>query len=76
MDRMSNIYAKCPISKAGCIECPIYRGRHCFVVPTNGHARAFPMRKEDGAWQEGLRSFFTELDEQSRRCLDFYPEET
>lgn len=71
---MSNIYAKCPISKVGCIECPIYRGRHCFVVPTNGHARAFPVRKEDGSWQEGLKGFFTELDEQSSLLVEFETE--
>lgn len=70
---MSNIYPKCPISKTGCIECPIYRGRHCFVVPSNGHARAFPVRKEDG-WQEGLKGFFTELEEQSSLLVEFETE--
>lgn len=70
---MSTLYSKCPISKVGCIECPIYRGRHCFVMPVNGTPRPAPKRKDDGNWQEGLSSFFTELDEQSRRCIDFYP---
>jgi hypothetical protein len=71
---MSHNYAKCPISKTGCIECPIYRGRHCFAVPTNGHARPFPVRNGDAEWQEGLKGFFTELDEQSSLLFDFEEE--
>ena len=71
---MSTLYAKCPFLKSGCVECPIYRGRHCFVIPMNGRARPLPSREEDAGWKEGLIDFFSELEEQSHRCIDFYAE--
>jgi hypothetical protein len=69
---MSTLFARCPFSRVGCVECPIYRGRHCFIMPTEGRERAASIRKEDEGWQEGLAGFFNELDEQSRRCIDSF----
>jgi hypothetical protein len=69
---MSTLYAKCPFSKMRCVECPIYRGRHCFIIPTNGRVRTRPPREEGAEWKESFVGFFGELEEQFRQCLDSY----
>ncbi len=69
---MATHLAKCPFSKIGCVECPIYRGRHCFISPANGCAAPRRVREEDGNWAEGFEAFFGELEADSRRCIDRY----
>ena len=43
---------KCPFSKEACKGCPIYRGRHGYIVPTDGETPpARVLKWDDSDWQ-------------------------
>jgi hypothetical protein len=47
-----NVY-KCPFSNQECRTCPIYRGRHAYVVPRDGEEvpEARILKKPEEDWQ-------------------------
>jgi hypothetical protein len=53
---MPATYAMCPFSHSPCKECAIYRGRHCYSIPSRGRSRAV-VRKETVEWTENFTSF-------------------
>ena len=61
---MSRNYVRCPFSKAGCRECPIYRGRHCHINGPEGEAlRAAARKKSEADWMAGFDDFVDELND-------------
>ncbi len=44
---------KCPFSKAGCRNCPIYRGRHNYLIPHDGDGTPQPkiLKRPEFDWQ-------------------------
>ncbi len=54
---MPGTVTKCPFSKIECRECPLYRGRHSYVVQKEGdEAPAGRVLKQDNDdWQEKFK---------------------
>lgn len=56
---MPGTVEKCPFSKNGCRNCPIYRGRHNYVVAKEGEeapeGRVLRQVSEEYDWQEKLK---------------------
>jgi hypothetical protein len=48
---------KCPFSKIECRECPLYRGRHGYIVAKEGEETPAGrvLKKDDGDWQEKFK---------------------
>ena len=48
---------KCPFSKLGCRECPLYRGRHSYIVAKEGEETpdGRVLKTDDGDWQEKFK---------------------
>jgi hypothetical protein len=48
---------KCPFSKLECRECPLYRGRHGYIVAKEGEETPTGrvLKKDDGDWQEKFK---------------------
>ncbi len=48
---------KCPFSKIGCKECPLYRGRHSYIVAKEGDEAPAGrvVNKEEDNWQEKFK---------------------
>ena len=48
---------KCPFSKIGCRECPLYRGRHGYIVAKEGDEAPAGrvVKQDDGDWQAKFR---------------------
>ena len=60
---VSRNYARCPFSKTGCRECPIYRGRHCHINGPEGEAlKAAARKKSEADWMVGFSDFLDELN--------------
>ncbi len=45
---------KCPFSQSGCRNCPVYRGRHSYIMPKDGDETPQPriLKKAEIDWQE------------------------
>ena len=70
---MSRNYGRCPFSKIGCKECPVYRGRHCYIKgPHDGPPMPAPMQKDETDWIAGFNDFFDDLNEGFRKGIEFY----
>jgi hypothetical protein len=48
---------KCPFSHSGCRNCPIYRGRHSYIMPKDGDETPQPrvLKKVEIDWQERFK---------------------
>jgi hypothetical protein len=58
---------KCPFSKAGCRNCPIYRGRHNYIVHKEGEAppEAKVLKKvENDNWQANFKEMLGKNDKE------------
>jgi len=67
---------KCPFSQAGCRNCPIYRGRHSYIVPKDGDEVPQPriLKKVESDWEERFKEVLRnkgedELDAEEAVCL-------
>ena len=70
---MSRNYVRCPFSKVGCKECPIYRGRHCHINGPEGEALKAAARKKSKAdWMAGFSDFLDELNGPFRESIKSY----
>jgi hypothetical protein len=70
---MSRNYVKCPFSKIGCKECPIYRGRHCYIKVTEDEAlKITAMKNSKTEWIAGFNGFFDELNDSFRKGIKSY----
>jgi hypothetical protein len=70
---MSRNYGRCPFSGTGCKECPIYRGRHCYIKGPHGEPPVpAPLQKDETDWIEGFNDFFDDLNEDLRKDIKFY----
>jgi beta-xylosidase len=59
----------CPFSKIGCRNCPIYRGRHNYIVPRDGDEvpEARIVKKDDVDWQERFKEVLQNKEAPSHR---------
>jgi hypothetical protein len=48
---------KCPFSKAGCRNCPVYRGRHSYIIPHDGEETPDHrvLKRPDYDWQTNFK---------------------
>jgi hypothetical protein len=66
-------YGRCPFSKSGCKECPIYRGRHCHIKGLHSEEPR-PAAEKDGEWMAGFNDFLGEMDEILTKSIDGWPD--
>ncbi len=54
---MPGTVTKCPFSKIECRECPLYRGRHAYVVTKEGDEAPAGrvLKQENDDWQEKFK---------------------
>lgn len=70
---MSRKFGRCPFSGTGCKECPIYRGRHCYIKGPHGEPpTSAPVQKDGADWIAGFNDFFDDLNERFRKGIKFY----
>ncbi len=55
---------KCPFSKAGCRNCPIYRGRHNYLVHKEGDAppETKIVKRVETDWQANFKEILQKKD--------------
>lgn len=56
---------KCPFSKAGCRNCPIYRGRHNYIVPQDGEETPDHkvLKRPEYDWQASFKEVLKSKEE-------------
>ena len=56
---------KCPFSKVGCRNCPIYRGRHNYIVPKDGEDTPDHrvLKKPEYDWQKSFKEVLQTKEE-------------
>lgn len=56
---------KCPFSHSGCRNCPIYRGRHNYIMPKDGDETPQPriLKKDEADWQERFKEVLHNREE-------------
>jgi len=59
----------CPFSKNGCRNCPIYRGRHSYIVPKDCDEmpEARVMKRVEVDWQERFKEVLQKEEAPSHR---------
>jgi hypothetical protein len=55
---MSANLGKCPFTKTGCRECPIYRGRHCYIALTESQLPDSTVHRNNTEWIKAFTDFF------------------
>jgi hypothetical protein len=57
---------KCPFSKAGCRNCPIYRGRHSYIIPHDGDGTPQPkiLKRPEFDWQARFKEVLRSREEE------------
>jgi hypothetical protein len=67
-------YKKCPFTKKGCRECPIYRGRHCYIVLTDSQLSDSAIHGSNTNWIKAFNDFFDNKEETDFRksIKDFF----
>ena len=70
---MSRSFGRCPFSGTGCKECPIYRGRHCYIKGPHAEPRMpAPTQKDEADLIAEFNDFFDDLNEGFRKGIKFY----
>ena len=66
--------SKCPFTKKGCRECPIYRGRHCYIVFTDRQLPDSTQHVSNTEWINVFNDFFDNKEETDFRqsIKDFF----
>jgi len=54
----------------GCKECPIYRGRHCFIkAPHATLPRSASAPGDEAEWMKGFNEFFDDMNQSFRESI-------
>ncbi|MGD0232330.1 MAG: hypothetical protein ABSC19_18575 [Syntrophorhabdales bacterium] len=72
---------KCPFSQSGCRNCPIYRGRHNYIMPKDGDGVPQPrvLKKAEIDWQERFKEVLQNREDDvpdAEEALRLEPQET